>query len=70
MLVQYYFHAIVLHLYIFLFNHILLAGFLALGLLFSSKIFWEMGTVALSFVCDEYYPIIDQIDSKDSSCKL
>jgi len=27
--------------------------------LFSSKIFCKTGTVALSFVCEKYYPIID-----------
>jgi hypothetical protein len=38
--------------------------------LFSSKIFWEMGTVTLSFVCDKFCLIIDLIGLKDSSHKL
>ena len=34
---------------------------------FSSKIFWLLATVALSFVFDKNYPIIDYLGLKDSS---
>ena len=38
--------------------------------LFSWQKFWILGTVALSFVCGKYCPIIDKLGSKDSSCDL
>ena len=38
--------------------------------LFSSRNEKFSTTVALSFVCDKYYLIMDQLGSKDSSCDL
>ena len=35
--------------------------------LFAFEKISDFGTVALSFVCDKYYPIIDQLGSKYSS---
>ena len=35
-----------------------------------TKIFYKIDIVALLFVFDKYYPIMNQLDSKNLSCKL